>query len=264
VEGRPETRFTRSGELSIAYQVVGEGPVDLVFVPGYMSHVELNWDYVFYRSILEEVAEYARLIVLDKRGTGLSDRSLGLGTLEERMDDLRAVMDHVGCDRAVVLGVSEGAAMCALFAATCPDRVEALIILAGVCPGVPVDLPLGSAERLLEWIGERWTTGQVLENFIQHPPDPGVARQQLARFERYTCTPTVAQEIMRRNLEGDIRAFLPTITVPTLVIHQEGDPICPAAHGRYYGEHIPGAEVHMVAATSTGAGGRRTTTSSSG
>ena len=118
---QPETKFAKSGELSIAYQVVGDGPIDLVFVPGFMSHVELNWEYAFYSNILDRLAEFCRLVILDKRDV-LSDRHLGLGTLEERMDDLRAVMDAVGLDRAALLGISEGGAMCTLFAATYPNE----------------------------------------------------------------------------------------------------------------------------------------------
>jgi pimeloyl-ACP methyl ester carboxylesterase len=132
----PETKFAKSSGISIAYQVVGDGPIDIVFVPGFMSHVELNWEYPFYSTVLKELSSYSRLIVLDKRGTGLSDRSMGLGTFEERMDDVRAVMDAAGSKRAALVGVSEGGALCTLMAATHPDRVTALVLVAAACPGL--------------------------------------------------------------------------------------------------------------------------------
>jgi pimeloyl-ACP methyl ester carboxylesterase len=164
---QPETRFAKSGELSIAYQVVGDGPVDLVYVPGFMSHVELNWDYAFYSSAFERTAKFCRLVILDKRGTGLSDRSLGLGTLEDRMDDLRAVMDAVGLERAALMGVSEGGTLCELFSATYPERVTAPVLNAAACPGAPTEMALPT-EVLVEWIVDHWTTGTVINQFIQH------------------------------------------------------------------------------------------------
>ena len=130
-----ETQFASSGDLSIAYQVVGDGPIDVVFVPGFMSHVELNWDYIFLSSVLDRLAQFSRLVVFDKRGSGLSDRSLGAGTLEDRMDDVRAVMDAVGLERAAVVGVSNGAPLAAQFAATYPERVTSLVLSLSSCPG---------------------------------------------------------------------------------------------------------------------------------
>ena len=237
----PETRFARSSGLSIAYQVVGEGPIDVVFVPGFMSHVELNWEYVFYASALQRFTEFARLIVLDKRGTGLSDRSLGLGTFEERMDDVRAVMDAAGVERAALVGVSEGGAMCAIMAATHPKRVSALVLQEAACPGL---FQLTDAQRssFLDNIEARWNGGRVINAFVQHAPDEGAAIASLARFERYCCTPSVAREIMRRNLESDVRAILPSVSVPTLVVHRREDPVVPFSHGEYYASQIPGAQ----------------------
>jgi class 3 adenylate cyclase len=240
VEGIPETRYARRGDLSIAYQVVGDGPIDLVFVPGFMSHVELNWEYAFYGEILERFCEYARLIVLDKRGTGLSDRPSGLGTFEERMDDVRAVMDDAGVQTAALVGVSEGGAMCALMAATYPERVSALVLLAAACPGL-FTFDEAARENLLGFIEARWNTGRVLDLFIQNPPDRELALRELARFERYCCTPSVAREIMRRSIESDIRDIVPSVSVPTLVVHAKGDPLVPFTHGQYYADHIPGA-----------------------
>ena len=123
----PDTRFATNDGLTIAYQQFGEGDADVVFVPGFMSHVELNWEFSFYASLLARLGEFARVLVLDKRGTGLSDRSLGHGTLEERMSDVRAVMDHAGVERATLIGISEGAAMSVLMAASDPLRVSSLV-----------------------------------------------------------------------------------------------------------------------------------------
>ncbi len=133
---RPDTQFAKNGDLSIAYQVVGDGPLDLVYVPGYISHVELNWEYLFIASPLERLAAFARVVVFDKRGSGLSDRSLGSGTLEDRLGDICAVMDAAGLDRAAVAAVSNGAPLAAAFAAMYPERVSSLVLAMAGCPGV--------------------------------------------------------------------------------------------------------------------------------
>jgi pimeloyl-ACP methyl ester carboxylesterase len=251
VDALPETRFAKSGGLDIAYQVVGDGPIDLVFVPGFMSHVELNWEYPFYAAILRELSSYTRLIVLDKRGTGLSDRSLGLGTFEDRMDDVRAVMDAAGSQRAALMGISEGAAMCVVMAATHPDRVSHLVITAGACPGV-FDVDEENLEVYLDFIEAAWNTGAVIRDFIQHAPDTPEVTAAFARFERYCCTPAVAREIMRRNLVSDIRPIVPTVTSPTLVLHAEHDPLVSVDHARFYGERIPGARLEVLPGTHHG------------
>lgn len=240
----PETQFATNDGLTIAYQVAGDGPLDLVLVPGFMSHVELNWEYPFFGGFLERLTAFARVVVLDKRGTGLSDRSLGLGTFEERMADLRAVMDAASVSSATVLGISEGAAVAALLAASHPERVRTLVLSGGFCPGGP-SIPAEVQESLLAGIGRDWYSGKVLDFFVQHAPDPQVAVARLARFERYCCTPAVAVEIMRRTFESDITSVLPTISVPTLVHHERRDPVCPVAHGHYFADHIPGARLEL-------------------
>lgn len=237
----PETKFALSSGISIAYQVVGDGPLDIVFVPGFMSHVELNWEYEFYAAVLRDLSSYARLIVLDKRGTGLSDRSMGLGTFEERMDDVRAVMDAAGVERAALLGVSEGGALCTLMAASHPDRVTSLVLSAAACPGL-FDYDETARAAFLGFIRNSWYSGKVLNFFIQHATDPVASLSKLARFERYCCEPSMAEEIMRRNLDSDIRGALPSVNVPTLVVHNRKDPVVPFSHGQYYAAHIPGAE----------------------
>lgn len=237
----PQTKFAQSGGASIAYQVVGDGPIDIVYVPGFMSHVELNWEYSPFSAILSDLASYGRLIVLDKRGTGLSDRSLGLGTFEERMDDVRAVMDAAGIERAALVGVSEGGAMCTLMAAMHPDRVTKLVLLAAACPGL-FDQGESERENLLEFVRGAWYSGKVMRHFIQHADDRDGALEKMARFERYCCEPSMAREIMARNVDSDIRDALPAVRVPTTVLHNRLDPVVPLSHGQYYAAHIPGAE----------------------
>ncbi len=234
---RPETRYAWSGDLTIAYQVVGDGPVDVVMVPGFMSHVELNWDYICFSSVLERLSEVARLVIFDKRGSGLSDRSLGVGTLEDRMDDIRAVMDSAGIERAAILGVSNGGPMAAAFAAIYPERTSSLVLTMSGCPGLQP--PDDEFEQVLALIREFWTTGLVINTIIQHAPDPDEAVTQLARFERYCCTPSVAVEIMRRGRDADLRPFLPMIQAPTLIVNHRDDPISPLAQAAYLAEHIP-------------------------
>jgi pimeloyl-ACP methyl ester carboxylesterase len=244
VDRTPKTLFATSDDLTIAYQVVGEGPIDLVFVPGFMSHVELNWDYVFISAFLERLAQVCRLIVLDKRGSGLSDRSLGAGTLEDRTNDIRAVMDAVGIEQASIMGVSNGGPLAALFAATYPERVRSLVLTISGCPGS--DPPDPAFEQVLALVREYWTSGLVLNMIVQHAPDAAEAVEQLARFERYCCTPKVAVELLRRNAESDLTPFLGLIRAPTLVVNTRDDPIMPLRQGTYLAEHIPGARQVVI------------------
>jgi class 3 adenylate cyclase len=244
VDKRPETQFAMNGDLSIAYQVVGNGPVDLVFVPGFLSHVELNWDYLFLSEPLERLAQFTRLVVFDKRGSGLSDRSLGAGTIEERMDDICAVMDAAGLRTAAVAGVSNGGPIAALFAATHPERVSSLVLAMSGCPGSrPVE---PAFYQVLDLVREFWTTGLVLNALVQHAPEGADVLPQLARFERYGCTSAVAAELLRRGAESDLTPFLPLIQAPTLVLNQRRDPIVAIEDGDYLAAHIPGARQVVV------------------
>ncbi len=245
---RSEIQYASStGGIDIAYQVVGDGPVDLVFVPGFITHLDLSWDLPHF-GWLEQLDGVARVITFDKRGTGLSDRSLGFGSLEERADDIRTVMDAVGSERAFLHGVSEGGPMSVLFAATFPERVRGLLLY-GTGPrfSQSENYPFGHSAEIaasfVEFVGTEWGTGKVFEMFIQNTPDPEAARRLLAKFERNACTPKMAVEIMRRNLEIDVRSTLSSITVPTLVIHATDDPICSVELGRYLADHIPGARI---------------------
>lgn len=243
---RSEIRYaSSSGGIDIAYQVLGDGPVDLVFVSGFITHLDLSWELPHF-AWLEQLNGLARVITFDKRGTGLSDRSLGFGSIEERADDIRAVMDGAGSERAFLHGVSEGGPMSILFAASFPERVRGLILYGTFArftqaDDFPIGIPAEYGEELLDFIAAEWGSGEVFGALIQNPPDPAAAQRVIARFERNACTPRMAVEIQRRNFEIDVRPALSAITVPTLVIHQQGDPIVPVAHGRYLAEHIPGA-----------------------
>lgn len=201
------------------------------------------WDVPFYANVAAQLASLGRLIVFDKRGTGLSDRSLGFGSFAERMDDIRAVMDAAGVQRAGLVGVSEGGPLAILFAATYPDRVTKLGLYGTFAYWGSIDDPgtLGPspAEMLLPFIRENWGTGRVLPLVIQDVPEEAIPL--LARYERNSCTPQMVEEIMRSNLSIDIREILPTISVPTMVAHTTGDPLVPFALGRYLADLIPGA-----------------------
>jgi class 3 adenylate cyclase len=245
VSAVPEVRYARSGEIDIAYTVLGDGPMDILFVPGFISHLDFNWEFPWF-AWMTEWDGLARIITFDKRGTGLSDRSIGFGSLAERTDDIQAVMDAVGTERAALWGVSEGGPMSLLFAAQNPGRVSHLILygsaarfLAG--EGNPGGIDPALAPTTIDWMRNNWGTGFVYGMFIQNAPNIDSAIQALARFERNACTPHMMHEIMMANLTIDIREVLPTINVPTLVVHNVGDPMVPVELGRYLADHIPDA-----------------------
>ena len=243
---RGDVRYATSGDLRIAYQEFGDGPINLVIAPGFISNLDQIWDAPAVAPVLERLGRIARCVVFDKRGTGLSDRDLGFGSLEERMDDIRVVVDAVDFDRAALFGYSEGGPLSLLFAATYPERVTALALYGTmarilVAPDYPDGLPFDALEPLLKYVEDEWGTGRALEPFVQHMPDTPAVREQVARYERGACTPRMARHVLERNIELDIRAVLPAVTVPTLVLHSSGDPLVAAAWGRYIAEHVPGA-----------------------
>jgi class 3 adenylate cyclase/esterase/lipase len=236
----PETRYAKSGDLRIAYQVVGSGPFDLVFVPGFVSNIELFWEMPEWAQFFTRLAAFSRLILFDKRGTGLSDRVAGIANLEDRMDDVRAVMDAAGCDRAALFGVSEGGPMSLLFAATYPQRVHALVIYGSYArwPLVTDD----AFNQHLEEIDRLWGTGQYsMRRFIPSGMGDERMRELIARVERQSASPGAVIAIRKMNREIDVRHILPTIRVPTLIMHRTGDAAAPIDSGRYLADNIPDA-----------------------
>jgi pimeloyl-ACP methyl ester carboxylesterase len=248
---RAETRYAKSGEVSIAYQAMGEGPVDLVLVPGFMSNVELAWEEPGVVSFYERLASFCRLIVFDKRGTGLSDRVAGVAPLETRMDDARAVMDAVGSERAALIGYSEGSSLAALFATTYPERTAGLIMYGSFFAWdwmAEGRFPTRheSVRRALEEIGQRWGTpdycDELLENDAPSMLDDEDFRRWYANRLRLSASPAAAVALQRMNVDTDTRALLPSIRVPTLILHRVGDRNVDVKNARYAAEHIPGAK----------------------
>jgi len=242
----PTTQYAQSGDLSIAYQVVGDGPIDVVWVPGFVSHVELVWEMPPAARIIERLASFARVIMFDKRGTGLSDPVSGAPTLEERIDDLRAVMEAAGSRQAVVIGVSEGVPMSILFAATHPEMVSALVLYGGMARSTwapdypwatPTDALMESSAELLPHLYD----GAVLEVMAPSLADDPQARRMFARFQRYAASPAMLQQNMLMFLDIDVRAVLPTIDVPTLVIHRRGDMTVNRRAAEWMADQISGA-----------------------
>lgn len=226
----PATRYAKSGELHIAYQVLGKGPLDLVYVPGWVSHLELAWEEPTLARFLSRLSSFSRLIMFDKRGTGLSDRVSKdkLPTLEKRMDDLRAVMDAIGSQRAAVFGVSEGGNLCALFAATYPGRTTALMMFGTFAKRIwSPDYPWAPTpeQRLKEYriVEREWGNLMDLAHYVPSKIGDEVFASRLATYLRRAASPGAAVALLRMKTQVDIRGVLPAIRVPTLVIHRTGD-----------------------------------------
>ena len=243
----PGDALGREQRIHIAYQVVGEGSRDILFVPGLMSHLELAWEDSSTVAFNERLAALGRLILFDKRDTGLSDPSPRDSPLEERMQDLHAVMAAVDCERAVVLGYSEGAPMSILFAATHPEMVSALILGSGFARWTPApDYPCGPvAEQAYEAMRDigmhRWGQGATIDWFLPSRNTSLETRQALARLERMAIRPNSFLRMLDMIRHIDVRAVLPAVQVPTLVIQRLGDRINPPFYGRYLASHISGA-----------------------
>ena len=242
----PETRYAKSGDTYIAYQVMGDGPFDLVLVPGFITHLEMQLEDPRYASFMRRLASFCRLIRFDKRGTGLSDRLSAIPTLEERMDDVRAVMDAVGSTRAALLGYSEGGPMSIVFAATFPQRTSALILYGSFARAAwAPDNPWGRTDEQLEAAlkmrEETWGQGKLVDWFMPSLAGDEELRKLVGRTERASASPGAAQALMRMSHGIDVRQVLPTIGVPTLVLHRTGDPIN-VESGRYLARHIKGAK----------------------
>jgi class 3 adenylate cyclase len=237
----PQTEYARSGHVRIAYQVVGNGPLDLVVVPGYISNLDHIWDEPGLAHFLFRLSAFSRLILFDKRGTGLSDRLGDLPTLEERMDDVRAVMDAVGSKQAALFGISEGGAMSVLFAATYPERTRALVLYGSYGHFPTWVLPPEKFEAFINFIETAWGTGASLNVFAPSKVSDERFKKWWSRFERLGASPSAAIALMRMNNEIDIRHVLSAIRVPTLVLHRTGDLRVNVEAGRYLGSNIPGA-----------------------
>jgi len=239
----PQTRYAISGEVRIAYQVVGQGPLDLVFVPGFISNLEIQWEDAGYSHLLQRLATFTRLILLDKRGTGLSDRvcAHALPSLETRMDDVRAVMDAVGSGRAALLGASEGAPMSILFAATYPERTRALVLYGGYAYFHTLVMGADALANFIRIAGTSWGSGATLKSFAPERIEDVRFQAWWARLERLSASPTAAIALARMNAGIDVRHVLPSIRVPTLIIHRTDDAHVKPAAGRYLAGKITGA-----------------------
>ena len=231
----PMTRYALSGDVSIAYQIMGQGPIDLIMVPGLVSHVEFLHEAPGYTAFLRRLATFARVITFDKRGQGLSDRIAGAPSLEVRMDDVHAVMDAVSSKRAAIMGFSEGCAMSALFAATHPERVSHLVLFGGF--SIPRML-LENFERQVEDRVKLWGTGATIKTTWPSHATNREAVEMVAKFERLSASPGAIRSYTLMNAQIDIRPILPSVTVPTLVLHRQGDLQVPIELGRDLAQKI--------------------------
>jgi len=243
----PKTAYARSGDVNIAYQVLGDGPIDLVFVMGWVSHLDCFWTEPTFARFLRRLSEFARVILFDKRGTGLSDRVGALPTLEQRMDDVRAVMTAAGSPEAVLLGISEGGPMCSLFATTYPEKTRALIMIGTYAkrlwaPDYPWAPTKEARERFLDEIRANW--GGPVGIDLRAPSraaDPAF-REWWSNYLRQGASPGAALTLTQMNAQIDVRDVLPLVRVPTLVLHRSGDRCLHVDEGRYVARLVPGAQ----------------------
>jgi class 3 adenylate cyclase len=243
----PAIRYARSGDVHVAYQVVGDGPVDIVFVEGFVTNRHVVWEEPSYRRFVERLGSFARVILFDKRGMGLSDR-VQAGTLEERMDDVRAVMDAVGSERAALIGESEGGPMSMLFAASFPQRTVALLLCgAEVKEETTEDWPWGESteeefEEAMVGLPERWSSvPSSLKIFVRSWGDDPQVLEWFARLKVQSASPSAAETFMRMAHDIDVRDVAPAIRVPTLILHSEGDQVCHVENARFLARTIPDA-----------------------
>ncbi len=248
----PVTRYAKSGDVHIAYQVVGDGPIDLVLIPGLFTHLEHHWEEPTFARFLERLASFARLIIFDARGAGLSDRSLELPPMEDQMDDVLAVLDAVGSPSAAFFGLSQAGPMAAMFAASHPERTTALVLYATYAtPRRDDDYPWG---RTAGWmadygrlIDEEWGSGVFLSQVAPSRIADKPFRAWWSRYERLSYGPGNALAYFRMNAQIDVRAILPTIRVPTLVLQRRDDVYREPGNARYLADHIPGAKLIELA-----------------
>ena len=244
----PSTRYTRSGELSIAYQTLGRHSRDIVVVPHIISQIEQLHEFPEYRQFLKGLGSFARVVTFDKSGQGLSDRPAGIPTLEQRMDDITAVMEATQCRKAIILGCSEGAALSVLFAATYPEMVSHLILFGGFArmtstPDYEFGFPEDQLPVFDQMIDDTWGTGEAsIRFFWASAMQRAEAVQQFAKLERLSASPSAYKAMIRRNALIDVRPILSSIRVPTLVLHRRNDALIRVENGQFLAERIPGAK----------------------
>src|SRR6516162_1755992 len=234
------TRYAKSGDVHVAYQVFGSGSIDLVFAPGFISHIENYWDHPDLARWLLRLGSFARVVIFDKRGTGLSDPVPEIPSLEQRMDDVCAVMDAVGIESAVQLGISEGGAPAALFAATYPERCQRLVLY-GTFARWPITAD--ALEPYLKYVDRDWGTGRSLPIWAPSRRDDPTLQQWWGRFERLGASPSAAMAVLQMAFQIDIGDILSSVHVPTLIIHCTRDTLIHVDCGRFLAQHIPGARL---------------------
>jgi len=246
----PKTRYTRGGDVNIAYQVVGSGPVDLVWIPSMAHHVELAWESPAHARYLRRLASLSRLIAFDKRGTGMSDRLADTETLEARMDDIRKVMDAARSERAVIFGLGEAGPLCILFAATYPERTSGLVLMNSTprfvrAPDLPWLPSRGQMEARVDELAHRWGEEEFHEDMIRRS-NPSISDEELpgfTRVNRLSVSPGTAAAYLRSNLDVDVRDVLPLVRVPTLVLQRKEVDAFHVDSGRYLAERVPRARL---------------------
>ena len=248
----PRTQYTKSGNVSIAYQVLGNGPIDLVYAQGWITNVEYALENPDYARFLMRLGTFSRFVRFDRRGMGLSDREVTSLTLEERVDDIRAVMDAIGSERAAFLGVSEGGYMSLMFAATYPERTAALVLYGCYAKGSwAPDYPWGLTDEQHEaWVADlesNWGGPFDLEHGAPSVAKDEAARSWFGAYLRYSASLTATKALAYQNHAVDVRGLLPAVRAPTLVLHRTGDLWTQLAEGRYLAEHIPGAKLVELA-----------------
>jgi len=250
----PSTHYVKSDDVHIAYQVIGEGSFDLLFVPGFVSNIETIWQSPEQSAFFRRLASFSRLILFDKRGTGMSDRSSQIFTLEQRMHDVQAILDAVGSKRAALFGISEGGPMSLLYTATYPDRTSALVSYGSYAkrswaPDYPFGWKDEQWQTVLDDIEYHWGSPQSLNIAMRAPSiagDPHTA-ERIASYYRASASPGAAGAILRMNREIDVRIVLPATRVPTLILHRTAEHVIDVGHARYMAQHIPGAKLIELA-----------------
>jgi class 3 adenylate cyclase len=243
-----DVHYARSGDLRIAHATFGNGPVDFVFVPGFVSHLENWWEANAPAHFFRRIASFSRLIMFDKRGTGMSDPFVGVPTLEDRIDDVRAVMDAVDSTSAFMCGLSEGGPMSILFSATYPDRTRGLILIGSnvrllEAPDWPYGWSRERVQELLEEVSENWGQGGLMNLFLPSFVGDERAKRLWTRYQRMGGSPGTARALMEANMLIDVRPVLSHVQVPTLVIHRTDERVVSVGNARYAAEHIPGARL---------------------